>query len=182
MASTIITAPSTINPKSMAPRLIRFPLTPKRCIIVTAKSNDKGITEATTKPARQFPRSKTRMKITIKAPSIRFFSTVLIALSMSFVRSLNASIATPSGSDFSIWAIFAFTRLTTSALFSPLSIMATPLTSSPFPSFVTAPKRVLAPMRTVATSRTRIGIPFCVFTTIFPISSISVTIPIPRMK
>ncbi|MNU83141.1 hypothetical protein D3C71_728350 [compost metagenome] len=182
MASTMMTAPSTIKPKSIAPRLIRLPLTPNKCIIVTAKSSAKGMTEATTKPARQFPNNNTRMKMTIKAPSIRFFSTVLIALSMSLVLSLKASIATPSGSDFSICVIFSFTRFTTSELFSPLSIMATPLTSSPFPSLVTAPKRVLAPMRTVATSRIKIGTPFCVFTTILPISSISVTIPIPRMK
>ena len=51
-ASTMMTAPSTISPKSIAPRLIRFPLTPKSFIMPNANSMDSGITEATTSPAR----------------------------------------------------------------------------------------------------------------------------------
>ena len=99
-ASTIITAPSTIKPKSNAPRLIKFPLTPKRFIMIIAKSIAKGITEATKIPARKFPRKRTNTKMTINAPSKRFFSTVPIALLTIFVRSRNGSMITPSGKVF----------------------------------------------------------------------------------
>jgi hypothetical protein len=80
VASTIITAPSTIIPKSIAPKLIRFPLTPNAFIKITANSIDNGITEATIKPARRFPRNKIRTKITINAPSSKFLVTVPMAL------------------------------------------------------------------------------------------------------
>ncbi|MCY1367658.1 hypothetical protein D9M69_546020 [compost metagenome] len=139
MASTIITAPSTMIPKSIAPKLIRLPLTPKSRIMAIANSKASGITEATTSPARQFPSSKTNIKMTISAPSIKLVCTVWMALLTNFVRSINGSIETPSGSDFLICSIFSFTLLTTSPLFSPLSIMTMPLTSSPLPSLVTAP-------------------------------------------
>ena len=139
MASTMITAPSTINPKSMAPRLIRLPLTPKIFIMVTAKSKARGITEATTRPARKLPIKSTKMNTTIKAPSRRFFSTVPMALSTSLVRSRNGSTSTPLGRDLRICSIFSLTNPTTSALFAPLSIMTMPLTTSPLPSLVVAP-------------------------------------------
>ncbi|MNS72844.1 hypothetical protein D3C72_1062640 [compost metagenome] len=87
VASTMITAPSTIKPKSIAPRLIRFALTPKTFIIPNAKSIASGMAEATISPARKFPRNSTSTKITINAPSIRFFSTVPIALPTRSVRS-----------------------------------------------------------------------------------------------
>ena len=59
-----------------------------------------GITEATNNPALTFPRKITRMKITIKAPSTKFFSTVPMALFTIFVRSRKGSMTTPSGSVF----------------------------------------------------------------------------------
>ena len=99
-ASTIITAPSTIKPKSNAPKLIKFPLTPNKFIIIIAKSIANGITEATRSPALKFPKNKTNTKITIKAPSIKFFSTVPIALLTILVRSKNGSIMTPFGKVF----------------------------------------------------------------------------------
>ena len=34
-----------------------------------------GITDATNNPARTFPKKSTRIKMTIKAPSMRFFVT-----------------------------------------------------------------------------------------------------------
>ncbi|MNX09611.1 hypothetical protein D3C86_393420 [compost metagenome] len=102
MASTIITAPSTINPKSNAPRLIKFPLTPKVFIIIMAKSIANGITEATINPALRFPKNNTKIKTTIKAPSIKFFSTVPMALSTILVLSKKGSIFKPSGRIFSI--------------------------------------------------------------------------------
>ena len=87
VASTTITAPSTMSPKSIAPRLIRLALTPNTCIMPRAKSKARGMAEATMSPARKLPRNKTSTKITIKAPSIRFFSTVLMALPTRSVRS-----------------------------------------------------------------------------------------------
>ena len=93
----MMTAPSTINPKSNAPKLIRLPLTPKIFIIIMAKNIANGITDATNKPARKFPKKSTRIKMTIKAPSMRFLVTVPIALFTILVLSKNGSIITPSG-------------------------------------------------------------------------------------
>ena len=50
IASTMITAPSTINPKSIAPSDIRLADTPNRFIIPMAKSMDNGMTDATINP------------------------------------------------------------------------------------------------------------------------------------
>ena len=102
IASTIITAPSTINPKSIAPKLIKLPLTPNKLIKLTANNNANGITEATINPALQFPIKSTKIKITINAPSMRFVLTVEIALFTNLDRSRYDSIIIPSGRFFSI--------------------------------------------------------------------------------
>ena len=128
-----MTAPSTINPKSKAPKLIRFPETPKIFIIIIAKSIAKGMTDATKKPARRFPKNNTNTKITIKAPSKRFFSTVPIALFTILVRSRNASIFTPSGNVFWISSILVFTFLITSLELAPFIIITTAPATSPLP-------------------------------------------------
>ena len=65
-----------------------------------AKSIANGITEATKSPALKFPKNKTKTKITISAPSIRFFSTVPMALFTILVRSKKGSIITPFGNVF----------------------------------------------------------------------------------
>ena len=65
VASTIITAPSTIKPKSIAPKLIKLALTPKTFIIPKANSIDNGIAEATIKPALKFPKKTTNTNTTI---------------------------------------------------------------------------------------------------------------------
>ncbi len=85
--STMITEPSTISPKSIAPRLIRFPEMPYFCIPVSAKSIESGIAEATISAARMFPNSANRTATTSTAPSKRFFSTVRIVFFTSSVRS-----------------------------------------------------------------------------------------------
>ena len=72
----------------MAPKLIKLALTPNTFIIAKANSIAKGIAEATINPALKFPKKSTNTKITINAPSIRFFSTVLIALSTKTERSI----------------------------------------------------------------------------------------------
>ena len=92
-----MTAPSTRSPKSNAPKLIKLPLTPNKCIKIKANNIASGITDATTKPALKFPKNKIKTKITINAPSNKFLETVPIALSTIFVRSKKGSITTPSG-------------------------------------------------------------------------------------
>ena len=132
-ASTIITAPSTMSPKSKAPRLIRFPETPKMFIMIMAKSIASGITEATNSPARKFPRKSTSTKTTISAPSNRFFSTVPMALFTILVRSKKASIFTPSGSVFWISVMRSFTFWITSFELAPFIIITTAPATSPSP-------------------------------------------------
>ena len=139
MDSTMITAPSTINPKSIAPKLIRFPLTPNSRIMEMANKSASGITEATIIPARQFPNNSTNTKTTINAPSIRFVLIVLTVWSISLVLSIKGSIATPSGNDFLICSMRSFTSRTTSWVFPSFNIITIPPTSSPLPSLVTAP-------------------------------------------
>ena len=72
-----MTDPSTINPKSMAPKDMRLPPTPNIFIKIIANSMDKGITEETINPALKLPRKKTSTKITIKAPS-NYWVTIFI--------------------------------------------------------------------------------------------------------
>ena len=138
-ASTMMTAPSTIKPKSSAPRLIKLPLTPKKFIIMTANNIANGMTDATNKPARKLPRKSTRTNTTINAPSSRFFSTVPMALFTIFERSRKASTTMPSGKVCWIWAIRAFTFLMTSLLFAPFNIITIPPETSPLSSKHIAP-------------------------------------------
>ena len=77
-----------------------MPLTPNVFINMIAKSIASGITEATINPARTLPKNKTKTKITISAPSSKFFSTVEMALFTIFDRSKKGSITTPSGNVF----------------------------------------------------------------------------------
>ena len=76
----MITAPSTINPKSIAPKLIRLADIPNQFIMETANNIAKGITEATIKPARQLPNIITKIKMTISPPSSKLVLTVPIAV------------------------------------------------------------------------------------------------------
>ena len=85
--STMMTAPSTINPKSSAPKLIKFALTPVCTIPVIVASIASGITAAVIIAALIFPSRRNNTTITSNAPSTRFLRTVLIALSTSAVLS-----------------------------------------------------------------------------------------------
>ena len=96
----MMTAESTIIPKSMAPNDIRLPSMPKVFIMPKAKSILSGMTLATTSPARQLPRKMTSTKITMSPPSMRLRAMVPSTLSTRLVRSINGSMTTPSGSDF----------------------------------------------------------------------------------
>ncbi len=84
--STMITAPSTIRPKSSAPRLIRLPDTLFSTIPVIVISIATGMTAAVMSAARIFPSRRNRTRITSDAPSARFFSTVAIVASTRVVR------------------------------------------------------------------------------------------------
>ncbi len=85
--STTMTAPSTIRPKSIAPRLIKFPDTRLLTMPVTANNMLNGITKAVISAARILPNIKNNTTTTSKAPSNKFFCTVLRVLSTSVVRS-----------------------------------------------------------------------------------------------
>ncbi len=180
-ASTIITAPSTIMPKSMAPRLIRLPSTPKVFIMPKAKSMLSGMTLATTRPDRQEPKKRSNTKMTMTPPSTRLRAMVPSTRSTRLVRSMKGSTTTPSGSDFCMSAMRCLTRRLTSWKFSPLSMMAIPHTTSPSPLRVTAPKRVACPRCTVATSPMRTGWPSVVLMAMAAMSAMVLTTPIPRM-
>ena len=52
-----------------------------------ANNKHNGITEATTKPERQFPNNNTTTKITIKQPNIRFSATVKVVFPTNSLRS-----------------------------------------------------------------------------------------------
>ena len=74
-----------------------------------ANSKHNGITEATTKPERQFPNNKTTTKITIKQPKIRFSATVNVVFPTNSLLSKNPLIKTPFGNVFSISITLALT-------------------------------------------------------------------------
>ena len=134
----MITAPSTIKPKSNAPRLIKFPETLFLTMPVIVISIEIGITAAVINAALIFPSSRNKTTITNKAPSKRFFSTVVIALLTKSVRSYIGFAFIPSGKVLLISCNFTATLFATSWLFSPINIIAVPRTvSSPF--FVAEP-------------------------------------------
>ena len=180
--STIITAPSMIIPKSIAPKLIRLASIPKMYIKESAKNKHNGITEATTKPLRQLPSIKITTKRTIRNPKIRFSVTVKVVFAISSLRSNIGFMNTPSGKVFCVSATRAFTASITTLALAPFSIIIWPITFSPSPLAVIAPKRVETPNCTFAMSRTSTGVPFRLVTTISAIWSISVIKPSPRMK
>ena len=143
--STMITAPSIMIPKSIAPKLIRLASTSKRYIMERANSSDKGITEAMTNPERRLPRIRTTAKMTIRKPRSRFSVTVEVVLAMSSLRSRKALILMPSGRVGSISATLFLTASITCLEFASLSIMTCPSTFSPSPLPVIAPNLVAYP-------------------------------------
>ena len=85
--STMMTAPSTIRPKSSAPSDIRLALTLVSTMLVISISMDSGITSAVSSAARTLPSISNSTATTRMAPSSRFFCTVAMVLSTSIVRS-----------------------------------------------------------------------------------------------
>ena len=85
--STMITAPSTMMPKSIAPRLIRLALTLFSTMPVMVNSIDSGMTQAVAIAAPEVAQRQEQTTTTRSAPSKRFFSTVAIVASTRRVRS-----------------------------------------------------------------------------------------------
>ena len=79
--STMMTAPSTMMPKSIAPRLIRLALTLLSTMPVIVNSMERGMTKAVISAARKLPRIRNSTAITSAAPSRRLVSTVLMVAS-----------------------------------------------------------------------------------------------------
>ena len=138
--STMTTAPSMIRPKSIAPRLIKFPETPNFNMPVTANRNESGMAAVTMSAARQLPSNTSKTAMTKIVLSNKLFRTVWIVLLIRIERSYCGRICTLSGSFSWISDRRALTRSAISRLFSPASIMVVPMTVS-WPSIVAAPVR-----------------------------------------
>ena len=152
--STMITAPSMMIPKSMAPKLIKLASTPKIFIRINAKNKHNGMTDATTSPERRFPSSNTTTKMTIKHPKMRFSLIVKLVFAINSLRSRKALMRTPLGSELCISSTRFFTASITFLESAPLSIITCPSTFSPSPFPVIAPKRFAEPKPTFAISFT----------------------------
>jgi hypothetical protein len=85
--STMMTAPSTMSPKSSAPKLMRLPLMRASTMPVIVSSIDSGMTSVVTSAARRLPSSANSTAMTRRAPSNKFVRTVAMVLSTSVVRS-----------------------------------------------------------------------------------------------
>ena len=83
----MMTAPSTIRPKSSAPRLIRLPLILPCTMPMAVISIESGITSAVISAARKLPSSRNSTTMTSSAPSAGSSPTVPIVASTSSVRS-----------------------------------------------------------------------------------------------
>ena len=81
------TLPSTIRPKSIAPRLIRLPDRPVVHMPMNAPAIASGTDSATINPARRLPSSTNSTTTTRTPPSIRFVFSVLMVRSTNSVRS-----------------------------------------------------------------------------------------------
>ena len=74
--SSMTIEPSTSNPKSSAPKLIRFPTTSNCFINITAQSIEIGIAIATNAPPFTVPRVTISVTNTSSAPSVRLINMV----------------------------------------------------------------------------------------------------------
>ncbi len=168
--SVMMTAPSTIRPKSSAPRLIRLALMRPCHMPIAVISMAMGITSAVISAARKLPSSTNSTAITSRAPSERLRATVPMVASTNWVRSSTVSTLTPAGSDGVIARSLASTAADTVRLLAPINIRAVPTTTSR-PFSLALPVRVSPPIESDARSRIRTGTPPRVVTTTAPSSS-----------
>ncbi|CUS43731.1 Predicted cell-wall-anchored protein SasA (LPXTG motif) [hydrothermal vent metagenome] len=168
--SMMMTAPSTMSPKSSAPRLIRLPGTPNARMPIAIIRNENGMTSTAMIAARQLPSSRNRAAATSSAPSVRLRSTVETVALTSLARSSTTCTLMPGGRVFATCPSLSPTALATTRLFSPISISAVPTTaSSPF--MLAAPVRRSPPTFTLASWPTVTGTPPRVAATALRISS-----------
>ena len=85
--AAITQAPSTIIPKSIAPKERRFAGMPISFIRIKANNKENGMVKATTNADRKFPRKSTNTMMTIETPSNKVCETVSRVLSTNDVRS-----------------------------------------------------------------------------------------------
>ena len=97
--SAITQAPSTITPKSMAPRDSRLAGIPVNFIMRNANNIAKGIVAATTKAARKLPNTSTNKIITMDTPINTVSATVSKECSIKKLRSYKTRSLTPFGSS-----------------------------------------------------------------------------------
>jgi hypothetical protein len=168
--STMMIAPSTIRPKSSAPRLIRFAGTPSAFIPVAAISSDSGITSVAMNAARTLPSRKNSVAITSNAPIAKFSATVVIVAFTSCERSSSTSATIPGGRLSLTSRNRSRTAVATVRLFPPASISAVPMAISR-PSLLAAPARNAPPIFTTPMSLTVTGMLLRDVTTAWLISS-----------
>ena len=87
MCSTITSVPSTMMPKSSAPRLSRFAGMPVKYMQMKAKSSASGIVIAVSSAARTLPRNNSSMVTITTMPSSSVCDTVCMVLATRSVRS-----------------------------------------------------------------------------------------------
>ena len=87
MFSITITAPSTMMPKSIAPRLSKLAGTPMILRPRKVDSKASGMITTTARLARTLDRNKYNTSATSSAPSTRFLNTVVRVLLINQVRS-----------------------------------------------------------------------------------------------
>ena len=87
MHSTITSVPSTIMPKSSAPRLSRLACTPPKYMHAKANSRLSGMVMAVNTAARKLPRKNTSTTKTIAKASSNVLETVPSVVETSSVRS-----------------------------------------------------------------------------------------------
>ena len=146
--SVMMTAPSTIRPKSSAPRLIRLALIWPCHMPIAVISMDSGMTSAVISAARKLPSSRNSTAITSSAPSARLLVTVPMVASTSWVRSSTVVTSMPGGRDGAMARSLASTAEETVRLLAPISISAVPTTTSR-PFSLALPVRVSPPIDTL---------------------------------
>jgi hypothetical protein len=87
MFSTMITVPSTMMPRSMAPTDSRFADSPRITVIITASSSATGIVAATIRAQRRSPRNTHWMRKISAMPNTRLCRTVRTVIATRSPRS-----------------------------------------------------------------------------------------------
>ena len=87
IASTMITVPSTINPKSIAPTDSRLADSPRITRMITAKKSANGIVAPTISALRKSPRNIHCSSTISKMPTTILCNTVWVVMSIRSLRS-----------------------------------------------------------------------------------------------